>query len=87
MQSFIVYLQLMTSNSELCHVGQLTSLPTALQQRYNTLQGPQCTNLTYIRTFYHKMLTFNSDPDIRNIYCHLHKAAGNLNLINVSVLM
>ena len=49
--------------SEPCHVGELTPLPTALQQSYNTLQALQCTNLTYIRTFYHKMLTFGSDPE------------------------
>ena len=32
---------------EWCEVGTLTPLPSALQQRYDQLEAPQCTNLTY----------------------------------------
>ena len=74
-------------NSETCHVGQLISLPHNLQQSYNTLSAPQCTNLTYIKTFVHKMLLFLNDPDMRNIVCHLDYAASYLNLIHVSPIV
>ena len=69
---------------EQCAVEPLTPLPTALQQRYNQLEEPQCTNLTYIKTFRFKMLLFISDADIREIYCHLGEAASYLNRIHVS---
>ena len=66
-------------------MGSLTPLPTTLQQRYNQLQEPQCTNLTYINTFFHKMLSFiNDDDEVENILCHLSEAASKLNLIHVS---
>ena len=73
---------------EQCNVGPLTPLPTALQQRYDQLQAPQCTNYTYINTYMNKMLLFiNSDAEIRDIYCHLHEAAFNLNRIHVSTIL
>ena len=62
-------------------MGSLIPLPTALQQRYNQLQEPQCTNLN---TFINKMLLFISDDEVGNILCHLRKAASKLNLIHVS---
>ena len=74
-------------NYESCHVGQLISLPPTLQQRYNALSAPQCTNLTFIKTFIHKMVLFVSDPDMRNIFCHLNEAASHLNLIHVSPIV
>ena len=74
-------------NEEACYVGGLIPLPTALQDSYNLLSAPQCTNHTYIKTFVHKMLSFISDPDITNIVCHLNEAAGNLNLIHVSAII
>ena len=67
-------------------MGPLIRLPTTLQQRYNQLQEPQCTNLTYINTFFHKMLSFISDDEVGNILCHLSEAASKLNLIHVSVI-
>ena len=69
---------------EWCEVGPLTPLPTALQQRYDQLEAPQCTNLTYINTFRDKMLLFINDAEIRDILCHLSEAASNLNRIQVS---
>ena len=68
-------------------MGGIIPLPTALQQEYNLLSAPQCTNHTYIKTFVHKMVSFISDPDIANIVCHLNAAAGNLNLIHVSAII
>ena len=65
-------------------MGSLTPLPTTLQQRYNQLQEPQCTNLTYINTFINKMVSNISDDEVRNIICHLSEAASKLNLIHVS---
>ena len=74
-------------DSELCHVGFPTALPSDLRQRYNQLPSPQCTNITYINTFVHKMLLFlinANDSDIRNIICHLTDAVSNLNRLHVS---
>ena len=68
-----------------CTVEPVTPLPTALQQRYNQLEEPQCTNLTYINTFWNKMLLFIKDAEIRDILGHLSEAASNLNRINVSI--
>ena len=71
---------------EHCSVGNLTPLSTALQRRYDQLEAPQCTNLTYIYTFFYKMILMTShDAEIRNILCHLNDAASNLNLIHVSI--
>ena len=70
-----------------CEVGLLTPLPTALQQRYDQLEAPQCTNLTYINTFRDKMLLFINDAEIRDILCHLSEAASNLNRIQVSKIL
>ena len=72
---------------EWCEVGPLTPLPTALQQRYDQLEAPQCTNLTSINTFRDKMLLFINDAEIRDILCHLSEAASNLNHIHVSTLI
>ena len=72
---------------EWCEIGPLTPLPTAVQQRYNQLEAPQCTNLTYINTFRDKMLLFINDAEIRDILCHLSEAASNLNRIHVSALI
>ena len=69
---------------ETCSPGSVTPLPTALQQRYDQLEAPQCTNLTYINTFRDKMLLFINDAEIRDILCHLSEAASNLNPIQVS---
>ena len=72
---------------EQCYVGPLTPLPTSLQQRYDQLQAPQCTNLTYIKTFFHKLqlvLLRNDDDEIRNILCHLNEAVSQLRHIHVS---
>ena len=70
---------------EWCEVGSLTALPTALQQRYDQLEAPQCTNFTYIKTFRYKMLLLSiNDAEIRDIICHLDEAASNLNRIHVS---
>ena len=69
---------------EWCEVGPLTPLPTTLQQRYDQLEAPQCTNLTYINTFRDKMLLFINDAEIRDILCHFSEAASNLNRIQVS---
>ena len=46
---------------EWCEVGSLTALLTALQQCYDQLEAPQCTNLTYINTFIDNMLLFIND--------------------------
>ena len=71
---------------EWCEVGSLTALPTAFQQRYDQLEAPQCTNLTYINTFRDKMVLFiNDDAEIRDILCHLSEAASILNRIHVSI--
>ena len=75
----------MTPNSETCHVGPLTGLPSSLQQRYDQLRAPQCTNHTYINTFLNKLVLFINDNDIRNILCHLNDAISNLNFIHVSI--
>ena len=72
---------------EWCEVGPLTPLPTALQQCYDQLDAPQCTNLTYINTFRDKMLLFINDAEIRDILCHLSEAASNLNRIQVSKIL
>ena len=69
---------------EWCEVGSLIALPTALQQHYDQLEAPQCTNLTYINTFRDKMLLFINDTEIRDILCHLSEAASNVNHIHVS---
>ena len=72
-------------NSELCHVGIPTALPNELRQRYGQLPSPQCTNITYMNTFVHKMLLLSiNDADIRNIICHLTDAISNLNRLHVS---
>ena len=68
---------------EQCNVGTVIPLPTSLQQRYDELQAPQCTNLTYINTFLNKLLLFN-DNEIKNIRCHLIEAAPQLDHIQVS---
>ena len=71
--------------TETCHVGRLTSLPSGLQQRYNQLSSPQCTNLTYIYTFLYKMLLFTPhDAEIRDLVCHFREAIANLDGIRVS---
>ena len=70
-------------NSELCHVGVPTPLPSALQQRYDQLSSPQCTDLTYINTFLYKMLLMTSDAEIRDILCHLRDAVSKLDRIHV----
>ena len=72
---------------EWCEVGALTPLPSALQQRYDQLEAPQCTNFTYIITFRDKMLLFINDAEIRDILCHLSEASSILNRIHVSALM
>ena len=72
---------------EWCEVGTLTSLPSTLQQRYDQLEAPQCTNLTYINTFRDKMLLFINDAEIRDILCHLSEAASYLNHIHVSTII
>ena len=72
---------------EWCEVGPLTPLPTALQQRYDQLEAPQCTNLTFINTFKDKMLLFFNDAEIRDIHCHLSEAASYLNRIHVSTII
>ena len=72
---------------EWCEVGPLIPLPTALQQRYDQLEAPQCTNLTYINTFRDKMLLFINNAEIRDILCHLSEAASFLNRIHVSALI
>ena len=84
MYVFILYI-LQSLSEEQCKVGSLTPLPTTLQQRYNQLQAPQCTNLTYINTFYHKILLFN-DAEIINIRSNLSEAASKLRHIHVSVI-
>ena len=71
--------------TETCHVGQPTPLPSGLQQRYDQLSSPQCTNLTYIYTFLHKMLLFTlQDAEIRDIVCNFREAVSNLDGIHVS---
>ena len=70
---------------EMCFKGQLTILPAALQQHYDQLPSPQCTNITYMNTFVHKLLLFLNDADIRNIVCHLNEAISNLNRLQVSI--
>ena len=72
---------------EICFKGQLTSLPNNLQQRYDQLPSPQCTNITYMHTFVNKMLLFLNDADIRNIVCHLNEAISNLNCLQVSTII
>ena len=72
---------------EWCEVETLTSLPSALQQRYDQLEAPQCTNLTYINTFRDKMLLFINDAEIRDILCYLSEAASYLNRIHVSTII
>ena len=72
--------------TETCHVGPLTSLPPDLQQRFTQLSSPQCTNLTYINTFLHKMLLFTvQDADIRDLVHHFREAIANLDGIHVSI--
>ena len=69
-------------------MGQLADLPTSLQQRYDQLQAPQCTNLTYINTFSYKMFQFLSDDaEIRDIVCHLDEAVSKLHHIHVSIII
>ena len=72
---------------ESCREEPLTPLPTVLLQRYAQLSSPQCTNITYINTFVHKMLLLINDADIRNIICHLNEAISNLNRIHVSTII
>ena len=72
---------------EHCNVGPLTPLPTSLQQRYDQLQAPQCTNLTYINTFFYKLVLFINDDEIRNILCHLSEAVSQLHHIHVSTAL
>ena len=72
---------------EMCFKGELTSLTSNLQQRYDQLPSPQCTNITYMHTFVNKMLLFLNDADIRNIVCHLNEAVSNLNRLQVSTII
>ena len=72
-------------SSEICNVGYLTALPTPIQQQYDQLQAPQCTNLTYISTFASKLLFMTYDADIREILCHLNDAVSKLNRIHVRI--
>ena len=72
---------------EMCFKGQSTPLLATLQQRYDQLPSPQCTNITYMNTFVHKMLSFLNDADIRNIVCHLTDAISNLNRLHVSIII
>ena len=74
-------------SEEQCNVGPLNPLSTSLQQRYDQLQAPQCTNLTYINTFLNKMLLFINDNEIRNILCHLSEAVSKLHQIHVSTAL
>ena len=69
------------------YVGSLTALPTTLHQRYDQLEVPQCTNLTYMNTFRDKMLLFINDAEIRDILCHLSEADSYLNHIHVSTII
>ena len=69
------------------YVGSRTALPTALQQCYDQLEAPHCTNLTYMNTFKDKMLLFINDAEIRDILCHLCVAASYLNHIHVSTII
>ena len=71
-------------SQERCSPGSVTPLPTAIQQRYNQLEAPQCTNLTFINTLRDKMLLFINDAEVRDILCHLSEAASILNRIHVS---
>ena len=82
--TYIYGMQAMTPNSETCHVGPVTPLPPALQQHFDQLQVPRCTNYTYINTFLHKLVLFTNDADVRNIICHLNDAISSLNSIHVS---
>ena len=82
--TYYVCIPLQSMTREWCEVGTLTPLPTALQQRYDQLEAPQCTNLTYINTFRDTMLLFINDAEIRDILCHLSEAASNLHRIQVS---
>ena len=76
MYLFHIFLQLLSKVQ--CNVGSPTPLPTTLQQRYNQLSAPQCTNLTYINTFYYKILQINdADSEIINIRSKLSEAASN----------
>ena len=68
----------------MCFVGSPTALPNDLRQRYDQLPSPQCTNITYMNTFVHRMLSFINDADIRNIICHLTDTVSNLNRLHVS---
>ena len=68
----------------MCHVGFPTALSNSLLQRFDLLPTPQCTNITYMNTFIHKMLSFINDADIRDIICHLTDAISNLNRLHVS---
>ena len=78
---------LQSINPKWCHVGFPTDLSNSLQQRYDQLPSPQCTNITYIHTFVNKMLLFLNDVDIRNIVCHLNEAISNLNRLQVSTIV
>ena len=72
---------------EVCSVGNKTALPPVLQQQYNQLPSPQCTNLTYINTFYHKMILLElDDANISEILCNLKDAVSYLDLIHVSAI-
>ena len=77
----IVLLQSMSY--EACYVGEQTALSTDLQQRYDQLQAPQCTNSTYINVFINKLLPMYHDADIREILCHLWSAVSQLDRIHV----
>ena len=82
----MIYPQSMTP--ETCRVGQWTPLSATLQQCYDALPSPQCTDITYIYSFLYKMLPLIvRDADIRNILCHLLEAISNVDHIYVSVLI
>ena len=73
---------------EMCFKREPIILPPALQQRYDQLPSPQCTNITYMNTFVHKMLLLLiNDADVRNIICHLTDAVSNLNRLHVSTAL
>ena len=72
---------------EMCFKGEPIILSTAFQQCYDQLPSPQCTNITYMNTFVHKMLLIVNDADIRNAICHLTEAVSNLDNLQVSTAL
>ena len=46
------------SCTAMCNMDLFHYSPTAIQQCYDILEEPQCTNFTYINTFRDKMLLF-----------------------------